>query len=268
MNNYMGLSLNQFFDIFRIYYINAAKMFGYDGFCAQVPINRFFSCYIFHCLLYFRLWNIDIGRFAILYVLVFLYHKSPYLMELIVACDPTGIIGDGNTLLWRVPEDSKMFREMTTNHIVVMGRKTYDSLPIRPLPNRINVILSRICEPIIDESLNIYIANYHDIRRILRELMTKYPTKRIFIIGGSEIYNLFFYNCTKFHITIVRGADISPNTGVVFDYLDDLRENTNGQGEYVCTYQGDVQESRVKPYTYQYFTYTRDKHYLREYTRV
>lgn len=174
-------------------------------------------------------------------------------MELIVACDPSGVIGNGTTLVWHVPEDSKRFREITSHHIVVMGRKTYDSLPICPLPNRINVVISRIREPIIDESLNLYMANYHDVRRILRNLSSQYPNKRIYIIGGGDIYDLFFYQCNTFHITVVYGASLSPEDSIVrFEYLDELRENTD---KYTCIYQSDIQESRVKPYSYQYLTF-------------
>lgn len=185
-------------------------------------------------------------------------YGEPYVlcMELIVACDPSGVIGDGNTLLWHVPEDSKHFREITSHHIVVMGRKTYDSLPICPLPNRINVVVSRVSEPIVDEHTNLYIANYHDVRRILHTLSTKHPEKCIFIIGGSDIYDLFFYQCNRFHITIIRGVTIEPEKQYsVFGYLKDLREN-----EYICTYEGDISESRRKPYTYQYITYVRRDH--------
>lgn len=175
-------------------------------------------------------------------------------MELIVACDSTGIIGDGSKIPWHVPEDIRRFREITTNHIVVMGRKTYDSLPMSRLPNRINVVISRVCEPIIDEVQNVYMVNYPDARRILDMLVSRYPLKRVFIIGGSDIYHLFFYDCRIFHITIVGGISLIPDKNTVrIDFLDELRENKD---EYTCTYQGEVQCSRVKTYTYQYLTFS------------
>jgi len=171
-------------------------------------------------------------------------------MELIVACDETGLIGDGRTMLWHIPEDLKRFKELTTNHIVVMGRKTYDSLPSSPLPNRINVVISRIIEPVIDISQNLYIANEPDARQILRDLTVKHPFKKIYIIGGGEIYDMFFYNCTKFHITIVSYHNKTNregcSNGVRFRYLGELKKQI---------YESDVYVSRNKEFSYQYKTY-------------
>lgn len=175
-------------------------------------------------------------------------------MEIIVACDENGLIGDGQNMPWHVPEDMRLFRELTTNQIVVMGRKTYDSLPVRPLPNRINVVIRRIGEPVIDVSQNLYIANEPDARAILGRLRSEFPHKRICIIGGSQIYTMFFNECKKFHITLISGHIQSPDMNVFFENFKELRENTN---EYMLTYQSDIYESRNKPYKYRYHIYNR-----------
>jgi dihydrofolate reductase len=64
-------------------------------------------------------------------------------MELITALDIDGIIGLDNNLPWHVPEDLAFFKNMTQGHVVIMGRKTFESLPNGPLKNRINIVITR-----------------------------------------------------------------------------------------------------------------------------
>ncbi|MBE7162275.1 MAG: dihydrofolate reductase [Williamsia herbipolensis] len=66
-------------------------------------------------------------------------------VALIWAADRAGAIGSGNTIPWRVPEDQRRFRDLTSGHPVIMGRRTWDSLPprFRPLPNRHNIVITR-----------------------------------------------------------------------------------------------------------------------------
>jgi dihydrofolate reductase len=63
-------------------------------------------------------------------------------MDMVVAVNHNGIIGKNNKLLWRIPEDMKNFQRLTMHNIVVMGRKTYDSLPFGPLKTRINIVIT------------------------------------------------------------------------------------------------------------------------------
>ena len=63
--------------------------------------------------------------------------------ELIVAMSKNGVIGNNNKLPWYIPEDLVNFSELTKGHIIIMGRKTFESLPNGPLKNRLNVVLSR-----------------------------------------------------------------------------------------------------------------------------
>ena len=64
-------------------------------------------------------------------------------MEAIVAVNKKNIIGNENTIPWYVPEDLQYFRKTTQNHVVIMGRKTYESFPNGPLPKRLNIVLTR-----------------------------------------------------------------------------------------------------------------------------
>ena len=71
------------------------------------------------------------------------------MIKLIVATSKNGIIGDSNKLIWNLPADLKRFKDITTGHPIVMGRKTYESIG-RPLPNRRNIIISRDEDYIVD----------------------------------------------------------------------------------------------------------------------
>ena len=93
-------------------------------------------------------------------------------------------IGKNNDLMWHLPADMKFFKETTSGHIVVTGRKNYDSIPerFRPLPNRENAVLTRNAEyeapgALVFSSLNTCLEHYKD------------ETERtVFIIGGGQIY--------------------------------------------------------------------------------
>ena len=105
-------------------------------------------------------------------------------VSLIVAMDTDRGIGKNNDLMWHLPVDMSFFKETTSGHIVVMGRKNYESIPekYRPLPNRENVVLTR------NES---YIADHCNIFHSLDECLNYYQSEEdrtVFIIGGGEIY--------------------------------------------------------------------------------
>ena len=72
--------------------------------------------------------------------------------SMIMAYTPEGIIGKDNKMPWHIPEDLQNFRKITTNNIVVMGRKTFESLPNGKLPNRINIIVTKFPEKYIEET--------------------------------------------------------------------------------------------------------------------
>ena len=125
-------------------------------------------------------------------------------VSLIVAMDLERGIGKNNDLMWHLPADMKFFRETTTGHIVVMGRKNYESIPerFRPLPNRENVVLSRNAS---------YEAEGCTVFVSLDECYAAYSqeTERtVFIIGGGQIYReaLSSGRVTEMYITHVHHA--------------------------------------------------------------
>lgn len=116
----------------------------------------------------------------------------------------TGKLGIGyqGKMPWHCPEDLKYFRKLTKGNVVIMGRKTFESIGNKPLPDRLNVVLSKTLE--LQETENLWGSN--DIYSVLGTLRndTAYQNKQIFIIGGSEIYSEMMYHATKLLITHIH----------------------------------------------------------------
>ena len=129
-------------------------------------------------------------------------------LSLIVAVDAKNGIGKNNDLMWNLPADMQFFKETTKGHIVIMGRKNYDSIPekYRPLAGRTNVILSRNADfeasgCLVFSSLEDCLAN-----------LTLATDQQAFIIGGAQIYELALHtglveNMFITHIDKTYGAD-------------------------------------------------------------
>ena len=104
------------------------------------------------------------------------------MINLIAAVSKNGVIGLQGGLPWNLPEDMKYFKEKTTHQIVIMGRKTFESLP-KVLPNRLNVIISR--NP--DYEVPVGCMVFTSLEEALDTLKVQ-KTKEIFIIGGEQIF--------------------------------------------------------------------------------
>ena|SRR3982751_1338299 len=122
----------------------------------------------------------------------------------IAAVDRQGAIGKGGKLPWHYSSDMKFFRETTTGHAVVMGRKTWLTIG-KPLKNRLNIVLSRDLSIEPRESLIVL----SDIESVLS--FNKSLTTDLFVIGGAQIYQAFLPHIEKWIITevplTVAGAD-------------------------------------------------------------
>lgn len=127
-------------------------------------------------------------------------------IHMILAATLDGVIGyrekgsNGRYLPWKkLSADMKRFAELTTGHIVVMGRKTWETLPekYRPLPNRENIILTRDQNYTISGGLV-----FNSLFDILQYAKLN-PEKKVWIMGGAEIYNAFEKHCTEIHMTII-----------------------------------------------------------------
>lgn len=103
----------------------------------------------------------------------------------IVAVDQKNGIGKNNTLLLSIPEDMKHFRETTKGKILIMGRKTFDSLG-KPLPGRFHIVVSRQ-SLISDQPLVCFVSSLDEAYKKAESLISQWPDE-VFIVGGAEIY--------------------------------------------------------------------------------
>lgn len=137
-------------------------------------------------------------------------------MRAILNADRNWGIGFQNQLLVHIPSDMRFFREHTTGNIVVMGRKTLESLPGgRPLADRDNIVLSR------DPDLRVRgAAVVHSVEE-LQQLLADVDTDRVYVIGGAEIYRLLLPYCDTAFVTKV---DYAYQADAFFPDLDAMPE--------------------------------------------
>jgi dihydrofolate reductase len=120
----------------------------------------------------------------------------------ILAMDENMGIGYENTLPWpHNKKDMKWFRDCTSGHVVMMGRKTWESFGNKKLPNRINVVVTnREVEGNPDR------VEKGEMVEIISTLVCKYPDLHVFVIGGANIYRQALPFCDKVYVTRIRGA--------------------------------------------------------------
>ena len=111
------------------------------------------------------------------------------MLMMIFACDLNGVIGKNGDLPWRQSTDLQFFKKTTLGKTVVMGRKTWDSLPF-PLPGRRNIVISR--------------SNRDDVEVMsIEEVRGLAKTDDLFVIGGGEIYSIFIEESSVIYRTII-----------------------------------------------------------------
>lgn len=122
-------------------------------------------------------------------------------MNIISCVSGNWAIGYNNDLLYNIPNDMEYFKSKTINKTVIMGKNTYQSLRVKPLPNRNNIVLSRSCQlsdVLVCRSINEVYSHIDDI-----------PTDDVFIIGGESIYKSFIDDCSIAYITKVLDIRIA-----------------------------------------------------------
>lgn len=165
-------------------------------------------------------------------------------MELIVAFAENGVIGNRGMIPWHIPEDLMRFKHITLNNIIIMGRKTFESFPNGPLKDRIHIVLTRGKEKTIGQ--NIFFVNQENLLNILKSLE---KSRKIFVIGGKEIYDLLFDFCNTFHITLIENE---PDGDVFFSYsLQYFMDN------FHLSKISDTQISSKNKIKYTYYTFQR-----------
>lgn len=118
------------------------------------------------------------------------------IISAVVAIGENNAIGKNNQLLWRLPNDLKHFKQITSGHTVIMGRKTYDSVG-KPLPNRRNIIITR---------QQIEIPGCKVVGSVAEALALCAGEAEVFIVGGAEIYKLAMPQTNRIYLTIVHQA--------------------------------------------------------------
>ncbi len=145
------------------------------------------------------------------------------MLSLIVAKAENNVIGKDNKLLWHLPEDLKRFKNLTTGHTIIMGRKTFESLG-RVLPNRKHVVFTQNPNFKVDD-VNVKIV--HSLQDIQEYVEDKNEN---FVIGGEKIYNLLMPYVSKMYITEIHkdfdGDTFFPNVDLE-SWKETSREKMN-----------------------------------------
>ncbi|SEM16431.1 dihydrofolate reductase [bacterium A37T11] len=119
-------------------------------------------------------------------------------LAIIVAAAENNAIGKNNELLWKLPDDLKFFKRMTTGHTVIMGRKTFESVGL-PLPNRRNIIITR--QPDFRASDTEVVNSLNQALDLCKD-----DDKEVFVVGGAEIYREALPLMDKLYITRVHAS--------------------------------------------------------------
>lgn len=137
-------------------------------------------------------------------------------LKAIAAMSLNRVIGNGNQIPWHLPEDFKWFKATTTGHVIVMGRKTFESIG-KPLPNRETVVLSRSA------------WSHPGVTTIasLDALAGMAADRQIFICGGAQIYEQTLPLCTELLLTLVNrhvaGDAFFPPFEDRFELVEEIR---------------------------------------------
>ncbi len=116
------------------------------------------------------------------------------ILSMIAAHDPNLVIGKQGTLPWYIPEDLAHFRERTKGHTIVMGRGVFEEIGEKPLPGRRNLVITRT-----QTYSNVETCNSKE--QVLQLISGE---EKVYIIGGGEIYRLFYPECTRLEITSIH----------------------------------------------------------------
>lgn len=123
--------------------------------------------------------------------------KRNHMLSIIVALAENNAIGKNNDLIWYLSDDLKRFKRLTTGHTILMGRKTYDSLPNGALPKRENVVITR------DEKLELpNCIMLHSIEEAIEKYA--HSEEEVFVIGGGSIYERLLPYAKKLYLTKVH----------------------------------------------------------------
>lgn len=134
-----------------------------------------------------------------------------------------GAIGKGNTLPWHLPEDLAHFKAQTQGAPVIMGRKTFESLPNGALPNRLNIVVSRTTPEAEVSPASRWVQSLEGAL----DLASKTHLPKAFVIGGAQLYRLSLEHARQLHITEID-LEVSEADAFAPAVPEDLFELTAG----------------------------------------
>jgi dihydrofolate reductase len=155
-------------------------------------------------------------------------------LKILVAFDENRVIGKNNALIWHIPADLKRFKALTTGHVIIMGRKTFESIG-RPLPNRTTVVISRQQDLKIE---GVILA--HSVEEAILKAKS-ISRDDIFIVGGAEIYQLSLPLADQILVTqlhdIFEGDAFFPEISpAIWEVAEQERGVTDEQNAYQFSY--------------------------------
>ena len=121
------------------------------------------------------------------------------IISLIAAMGKNRVIGNKGKLPWHMPADMKYYKDKTKGKTVIMGRKTFESMGNKPLPNRANIIITRDQNYKVEDAIIV-----HSAEEAVKEA-EKYKTDEVMVIGGSEIYKEFLPRANRIYLTMIDG---------------------------------------------------------------
>ena len=121
-------------------------------------------------------------------------------VSLIAAMATNRVIGLKNQLPWRISEDLKYFRRVTSGHPIIMGRKTFESIG-KPLPGRLNIVISRNRDLLISGAT--MVGSLDEAISVANSQAGDHFTGEIFVIGGAEIYKLALARADRLYLTLI-----------------------------------------------------------------
>jgi dihydrofolate reductase len=133
-----------------------------------------------------------------------------------VARARNGVIGRSGGLPWRLKSDMRRFRALTLGKPVIMGRKTWESLPKRPLPGRLNIVLSR--QPEYEAESAVACSDFTEAVEIAREQAAEDGVEEVCVIGGADLFALALPKARRIYLTEVEGE---PEGDVLMPSLDE-----------------------------------------------
>lgn len=123
------------------------------------------------------------------------------ILSQIAAMAKNRVIGGDNRLLWHIPEDLKFFKEKTKGHIMIMGRKTFESLG-KPLPGRMHIVITRNRDFKYEHPMVRVVGDVEGAVREARSLTEEFG-EEVFIVGGGEIYKQTLSIASRIYLTVV-----------------------------------------------------------------